>query len=162
MRGGTAAAKARGPELAIAGGGWGAAPSDGGRAVSADRYLLHGESDHGVGWKLGHLQGRWGERLNWCCGFVMASGGEILRSTCRVMCFAHFAVYSSSTYIHQSLSRVEFPFCFSVPCFSPYYRLRKEAEALRAKLTPQYLEWALIQAIGNNTKVGPTRPLGNM
>lgn len=34
-----------------------------------------------------------------------------------------------------------------------HYRLRKEAEALRAKLTPQYLEWALIQAIGNNTKI---------
>ncbi len=45
---------------------------------------------------------------------------------------------------------------------TPYCRLQKEAEALRAKLTPQYLEWALIQAIGNNTKVGPTPPLGNV
>ncbi|GFR52120.1 hypothetical protein Agub_g14633 [Astrephomene gubernaculifera] len=34
-----------------------------------------------------------------------------------------------------------------------HYRLLREAEALRAKLTPQFLEYSLIQAVTNNTKI---------
>ncbi|EFJ49641.1 hypothetical protein VOLCADRAFT_59054 [Volvox carteri f. nagariensis] len=33
------------------------------------------------------------------------------------------------------------------------YRLEREAEGLRSKLTPQYLEYELIQALTNNTKI---------
>ena len=33
------------------------------------------------------------------------------------------------------------------------YRLVREAEGNRKRLTPEYLEWTFLQALGNNTKI---------